>query len=382
VHLTGQRRALVLQYPSVGRSRLFGLESTVIYPRQTTLARRALLRGLALLAYPVMSAAPSPVSAQSGDAPVPITLPLDDGPHDAYIEWWYFTGHLFTESGERYGFEFVVFTGERGGLPGYVSHFAITDNALNAFSFDQRLAFVTPATTDGFSDGFDLIVGSWSMKGSGGRDALQASMDGYAIDLIVEAMKPPALHDGDGYIDYSAGEASYYYSRTRMDVRGELTTAGGAAAVTGQAWFDHQWGRFSTFEEGGWDWFAVQLDDGSDVMLYLITAPDGSLRVVDGSIVDPDGVLTVLDQGDFTVESTGSWTSERTGISYPSGWNVQAPGAELILEITPSLLDQELDTRATTGVIYWEGEVIVEGTRAGDPVAGLGYVELTGYADR
>jgi predicted secreted hydrolase len=150
--------------------------------------------------------------------------------------------------------------------------------------------------------------------------------------------------------------------------------------VIGSAWMDHQWGDFATYQDGGWDWFAVQLDDGTDVMLYLIRDADGDPLRVDGSIVDPEGELTVLGAGDFTTTVMGSWTSRATGTTYPSGWELEIPGQDLTLTVTPSLLDQELDTRRTPGVIYWEGEAVIEGVYGADPVDGLAYVELTGYA--
>ena len=143
---------------------------------------------------------------------------------------------------------------------------------------------------------------------------------------------------------------------------------------------DHQWGDFATYQDGGWDWFSIQLDDNTDVMLYLIRDGSGETLRVDGSIVAPDGVLTTLWEGDFEVEAVGKWTSPATGTTYPQSWSIEIPGHNLALSLAPSLPDQELDTRATTGVIYWEGEVVVAGTHRGHPVSGYGYVKLTGYA--
>lgn len=318
------------------------------------------------------------------DAPVPVSFPRDDGPHSAFIEWWYYTGHLFTETGDRYGFEFVVFKGERNGMPlGYASHFAIADNPRGRFVYDERIAPIDPAASASSEDAvFDLQVGDWRMWGGDGDDRLLASMTGYAMALRLSPEKSPALHDGDGYIDYGDGQASYYYSRTRMSVAGSLAVDGVTLPVTGDAWMDHQWGDFNTFEDGGWDWFSLQLDDGSDLMLYVITTADGAPRIVDGSLVAPDSTLTVLDGGDFTIETTGTWTSPHSGVTYPSGWIVSLSAEQLEVTVTPSLPDQELDTTASTGVVYWEGEVTVTGTRAGAPISGLGYVELTGYANR
>jgi predicted secreted hydrolase len=334
-----------------------------------------LLLFLMLLPPPAALARGTPLPAGT---PIPIEFPRDDGVHDSSIEWWYFTGHLFTAEQERYGFEFVIFRARNGGLEGYVSHFAVTDNPRGEFHYDQRIDGANGVAGDAAA--LDLNLDGWTMRGENGAFALAADMPGYAIDLDVATTKPPALHDGDGYIEYGDGTASYYYSWTRLDVQGTLDRGNGPESVTGEAWMDHQWGDFQTFQDGGWDWFALQLEDGTDVMLYLIRNLEGEVLLVDGSIVAPDGGLTVLREGDFTVTATGEWTSPHTGTVYPSGWEIAIPAHELALTVTPSLPDQELDSRPTTGVIYWEGEALVSGTSRGEPVAGLGYVELTGYA--
>jgi predicted secreted hydrolase len=349
------------------------------------LARRSAVMGrllacLMLLSISAPTAAAIHLQATpiASDAPVPITFPLDDGPHDANVEWWYFTGHLFTEEGDRYGFEYVTFRARDGNLVGYASHFAITDNPRQQFHFDQRLR--AAAGVAGDAAVLDLDLSGWTMRGGGGQFALAADMPDYAMRLDVETTKSAALHDGDGYIDYGNGTASYYYSWTRMDVTGALDLGQGWQRVSGEAWMDHQWGDFATYQEGGWDWFSVQLEDGTDVMLYLIRGADGNTLRVDGSIVSRDGEFSVLGEGDFAITADGQWASPGTGTTYPSGWTITVPEDELEMKITPSLLDQELDTRATTGVIYWEGEVVVAATHRGRPVAGYGYTELTGYA--
>ena len=346
----------------------------------TTLAGAGLLpfapvrTGEAAQATPFAEATPG-----LNDAPVAVAFPADDAAHQAAVEWWYYTGHLFAADGRRFGFEQVVFKGARAGTVGYASHAAITDAGAGTFTYDQRLAGAETAQP---GPGFNLVIGDWAMRGEGGHDRLRMTLPGYAMAVSVTGAKPPTLHDGDGYIPYGNGQASYYYSRTRMAVEGILNVAGEPSRVTGEAWMDHQWGDFDTFSGGGWDWYSVQLDDGTDLMLYLINAPDGSPVIIDGSLVAPDGALTILDGDDFTVSATGDWTSVATGITYPSGWEVALPAEELTLALSPTILDQELDTTTTTGVIYWEGEVTVEGERAGASIGGLGYVELTGYGDR
>jgi predicted secreted hydrolase len=345
-------------------------------PRLVALGR--LLTCLALVALSAPATVASQGTPSASDAPVPIEFPRDDGPHDSTIEWWYFTGHLFTEEGERYGFEYVTFRARDGNLEGYVSHFAVTDNPNGRFNFDQRIQGA--AGVAGAAAPLDVDVSGWTMRGGGGEFDLAASMPGYAVRLAATTTKAAALHDGDGYINYGNGTASYYYSWTRLTVSGTLDLGQGPLPVTGEAWMDHQWGDFATFEEGGWDWFAVQLEDGTDVMLYLIRDAEGEALRVDGSIVSPTGELSVLGAGDFLVNAEGEWTSPTTGATYPSRWTIEVPDHDLIMRVSPSLPDQELDTRATTGVIYWEGEAVVEAMFRGQPIGGYGYVELTGYA--
>jgi predicted secreted hydrolase len=327
--------------------------------------------------------APAPARAESPDANVlvgePILFPQDSGIHaDAATEWWYYTGHLFTEADEKYGFEYVIFRAKRGDLEGFVSHFALTDNPAGRFTFAQQI--VGPEGVVGNEAALDLDINGWTMTGAGGNDRLFATMDGYGINFRLEPGKPAAMHRGSGFIDYGNGTFSYYYSRTRMPLVGVLRVGEQNLRVTGAGWMDHQWGNFTTFEDGGWDWYAVQLDDDHEMMLYIVHDGKGTPLIVDGSIVEPDGEVIVLDADDFTVETTGSWTSPETGVTWPQGWNLRIASEEIDIAVEPTMPNQELDTRYSTGIIYWEGQSTVSGTRQGSPIGGNAYVELTGYA--
>jgi predicted secreted hydrolase len=165
-----------------------------------------------------------------------------------------------------------------------------------------------------------------------------------------------------------------------MTADGTLTLDGQTMAVDGTAWFDHQWGDFISVGGGGWDWFAVNLDDGTDISLSLVRDADGSYPLVYGTLVDPDGTVRHLDGSDFTVEVTDRWRSPTTGADYPAGWVIDIPAEDLSIELTPTVADQELDTRPTTGVIYWEGSQVVSARRGTQRLGGEAYVELTGYA--
>jgi predicted secreted hydrolase len=334
---------------------------------------------------------PSSASPSAVDDPVPVTLPADDAPHRRLTEWWYYTGHLRDDAGRRWGFEFVVFRAERGQLPvAWASHLAFTDERDGMFVYDQRSEVGGTADRSAGADaGFDFALttptvdgttAAWEMRGSDGSDHLTAAIDGGpGLELALETERSPVLHDHDGWVDFGPAGGSYYYSRTRMTARGAIEIDGRRRPVDGIAWFDHQWGDFISVGGSGWDWFAVNLDDGTDLTLSLVRDADGSTSLVYGTLVGADGRSRHLARDAFRVTATGEWTSPRTRARYPAGWLIEVPGEALRIDLRPTLADQELDTRASTGVVYWEGSQVVNATRAGSPVGGEGYVELTGY---
>jgi putative drug exporter of the RND superfamily len=349
--------------------------------------------------------APSATPTRPPD-PQPVQLPADEAPHDRLTEWWYYTGHLRTADERRFGFEFVIFRAERGSFPvTWASHLALTDEDGDRFMYDQRSEIgpqVDRGGLAGTAAGFDLsitgtdplseIIGlgngataapgqtPWRMRGLLGRDQLTAAGTDFGLDLQLTATREqPVLHDGDGWVEFGPAGGSYYYSWPRMDATGTLVVDGQALAVDGSAWFDHQWGDFIAVGAGGWDWFAVNLDDGTDLTISQVRDADGSYPLIYGTLVEPGGDVRHLDADDLTVAITAHWTSPHTGTTYPAGWRIELPADELAIELTPTVADQELDTRPTTGVVYWEGSQVVRATRAGEPIGGDAYVELTGY---
>jgi len=355
--------------------------------------------------HPVVTPVPSTMTRPPD--PRPIELPRDDGPHDRLTEWWYYTGHLKAADGRRFGFEFVVFRAERGGFPvSWASHLALTDETGGTFHYAQRSEIgpqVDARTPDHPDEAFAFAIRGdptdpaatrvpWSMAGGGGSDALRAfagpdevsgdAVDGFGISLALTARKPAVFHDGNGWIDFGPAGGSYYVSRTDMAATGTVTLGGSVLAVEGTAWFDHQWGDFISVGGGGWDWFAVNLEDGIDVMLSEVRAADGSYPLVYGTVVDAAGVGRTIGPQDLSVTVTSSWTSPITGTTYPAGWVLTLPAQDLVVRLRPTVPQQELDTRSTTGVVYWEGSQVVTATRGGRPLGGEAYVELTGYAGR
>ena len=346
------------------------------------MTRRAPLLALSIVLAVLIAAcgedvtplASAPTPSPSERTFPPIDLPADEAPHDNLSEWWYFTGRLTTSDRRTLGFEFVIFQGVRGGgPPAYAAHFAITDPAGERVVFDERTSL---GLSQGPPDDLDLCVDGWRLAFDGERFTVDADMPGYAVNLTLDPAYRAVEHHG-GLLDFGALGWSYYYSYPRLNVVGRLADAGGEVGVSGTAWFDHQWGDFISASSGGWDWMSLRFDDGRDLMLTEIWDERRQL-VLAYATLSGRGLPLHLTGDDFTTIPLAIWMSPRTFTTYPSAWRVLIPVLGLDVIVQPVLADQELDTRNSTGSIYWEGLVdIIEGGRT----VGYGYVELTGYAD-
>ena len=321
----------------------------------------------------------------------PVHFPQDEGAHNNLTEWWYYTGHLNATdaSGKEhhYGFELVFFQALRSDLPAiYPAHFAISDITRNEFHYDQRrITDYNGSIPDGKSTkGIDVHVGGWSAQGLNGHDHLVAQMKDYAIKLDLAGTKPATLHNGNGLITYGLGGFSYYYSRTRMAIGGTLLDHGQQLRVTGQAWMDHQWGNFLTLGGGGWDWYSIQLNTNTEMMLYFIRDATGAVLSTYIGYIDANGKDTVIPASALRATVLDKWTSPTTGITYPSGWRLEVndPHLKASLVVKPALKNQELVVSCTTGNIYWEGAVNIDGQMNSQSITGEGYVELTGYTKK
>ncbi|HYB00257.1 MAG TPA: lipocalin-like domain-containing protein [Ktedonobacteraceae bacterium] len=330
------------------------------------------------------------VSVEPTATPLPpIHFPQDEAPHRDLTEWWYYTGHMNAtmQGGQvhHYGFELVFFQVLRGDLPPvYAAHFAISDVTRGEFHFDQRRLIEPNAIIpDGTStSGIDIHIDDWSIKGINGSDQLVAKMNNYALRIHLEGLKPATLHNGNGLITYGLGGFSYYYSRTRMSLSGVLIDHNQSFDVNGEAWMDHQWGNFLTMSGGGWDWFSVQLDNDTEMMLYLIRDSTGKIISSYIGYIGAQAESILLPGSALVVTVLNHWKSPVTGADYPSGWRLEItdPKVRALLVLLPELKDQELVVYQSTGNSYWEGAVSVQGQSAGQVVRGEGYVELTGYA--
>ncbi len=331
------------------------------------------------------------------DRPREFVFPRDHGPHPQYAtEWWYYTGNLDSADGRHYGYQLTFFRyglapeGPRrasawGATSLYMAHLALTDVAGGKFyafeRFSRGAAGLAGATGE---PAFRVWLDDWSASGAGPQALpmrLSAADGPVAIDLTLDSRRAVVLQGPGGVSQKSAtpGNASYYYSFTRMETSGTITIDGQATAVQGQSWLDREFGT-SALEPGalGWDWFAVQLADGGELMYAQVRGEGGRPLFRLGKLIQPDGGTRQLEGEEVLLETLGSWTSQRSGATYPSGWRLRVPGEQLDLRLTPYLEDQEL----TLAVVYWEGAVRVEGSVAGRPVRGNAYVELTGYDEQ
>ena len=324
-------------------------------------------------------------------------FPRDHASHPEYrVEWWYYTGHL-DGAGRRFGYQVTFF---RVGLdraraasrsawaPHTVlfAHLALTDERGRRFRFDERIQRPALGMAGADTASYRVWVDDWSAEllADGRRHRLRANAADFGVTLELEPLDPPVVHGRDGLSRKSAepGNASHYYSLARMATRGVIRVAGESLAVGGSSWMDHEFGSSQLDSaQVGWDWLSLQLEGGEELMVYRLRRRDGSDEPFSsGTWVARDGRATHLPRAAFTLDASGRWKSPRSGAAYPRTWRVRVPSLGLDLETVPTVDDQELVTRSTGGVVYWEGSVRVAGTLAGRATSGRGYVEMTGYA--
>jgi predicted secreted hydrolase len=325
----------------------------------------------------------------------PLVFPQDHGAHPDFLtEWWYYTGNLADETGRRYGYQLTFFRralqppaettprlSDWAASQAYMAHFAITAANQGDHRSAEKLARGAAGLAGAQSAPFGVWLEDWQVQElEPGVYSLKAAHEGAAIDLVLRDRMSPVLHGEAGYSQKGPdpGDASYYYSLTDLTTNGQLSLDGKIYLVSGSSWMDHEFST-SALSPGqvGWDWFSIQLDDGRQLMFFQMRRDDGSIDPFSsGTLVYPDGSTRPLSAADFTIQPLDTWKSPRSGGVYPSGWQVNLPGENLLLRITPLLRDQELNLTYD----YWEGAVQVESLSSSQPLSGFGYVELTGYA--
>ena len=336
--------------------------------------------------------------ADSGYARVnesrPFSFPGDHASHPEYrSEWWYFTGNLASEEGHQYGFELTFFRfalapavverrSEWGTNQAWMAHLSLTDENQNRFVATERFSREALGLAGSTLGPFKLHIEDWSAE-SGGSELfplrLRAADEDGEIDLTLVPLKGPVAQGEDGFDRKGPedGNASHYYSFTRLRTEGQFRVGDQEVSVTGLSWMDREWGTSALSDDlDGWDWFSLQLSDGRDLMYYRLRTSDGETSPFSGgSIVDTEGNRTALAADDVSLQILDYWQSDVTGSRYPVSWSLSIPKWQLGLEVRPLIQHQELDL----AVRYWEGAIIAEGTELSPDVNGRGYLELTGY---
>ena len=331
--------------------------------------------------------------------PREFVFPADHGSHSEFrTEWWYFTGNLATAEGRHFGFELTFFryalapatsSARQAGTSAWradqvwMAHFAITDTEGRRFRARERLTRQALGLAGATAEPLRIWVEDWVATGEARADGLRVRLaardDVIGLSLSLSSTVPHVAQ-GDRGLDVKgggSGNASHYYSVPRLAADGEVTVGGETFTVTGLAWLDREWST-SSLEPGtvGWDWFALHLSNGSNLMFYrLRTAAGDASPYSGGTLVSADGMRTRLQAEDVTLTIQGQWTSRTTGVRYPVGWRLAVPRSGIDLEIRPYLEDQEL----ALSVRYWEGAVHADGRGPEGPLTAEGYLELAGY---
>lgn len=329
------------------------------------------------------------------EGPMAFEFPKDQGAHnDFQTEWWYYTGNLATESGRRFGYQLTFFRraiispsvrtdrlSEWGVEQVYLAHFAMTDVQNNRFYASEKVGRGAAGLAGALGEpAYEVWLDDWRVVQVAENEYLmQAKTEQGAIELRLQNLKGEILQGDRGYSrkGEEVGNASYYISQTRLKTSGEIRLSGERFEVNGLSWMDHEFSTSALGEDQvGWDWFALQLNNDMEIMLFTLRKDDGSIdRFSSATLILPDGQTQLFLSDEFTVEVRDRWKSTKTGAVYPSEWVIRIPAVGLILNVQPLISEQEL----TLSYVYWEGAVFTEGSIGNQIVGGYGYVELTGY---
>ena len=354
-----------------------------------------------LAALLMLSLLPAVASAQyrAASPGYRYSFPRDHFNHpDFQTEWWYYTGHVKSASGQAFGFQVTFFRqavqrNQAQDSPWviedlYLAHLALSDLSGQRFYHSERLNRAGPGIAGVSEEAGRIWNGNWQVLWSGGRQTLEAVADQWSLRLTLETRKPPAIHGLQGVSQKAQGpgQASHYISLTRLSAAGTITLNGKAHAVEGTAWMDHEFFTHPLApEQVGWDWLSLQLDDQTELMLFRLRRQDGSFDPYSaGTYVDSSGQSKHLSARDFTLRPlmqrpADAWASPSSGATYPIRWQVTVPSLALELEVTTRLPQQEMITTSRLAPNYWEGAIQVAGRRSGSPISGAGYLEMTGY---
>lgn len=345
----------------------------------------------------LISTLPDPVDTsgfEQATDPTFLSFPDAFGPHEAFqTEWWYYTGNVQTIEGERFGYQLTFF--RRSLIPhlsneedesslrttqAYMAHLAITDATRVQHYQAERFQRGTGGVAGAQASPYEVWLDNWVVEEVGNGiyklKAEEMTLDGHELrlDFTLTAMKPPVLHGNNGLSQkgQEVGNATYYYSQTRLETYGEIKIDSQSYTVTGFSWKDHEFGTTALGENIiGWDWYSFQLEDGTELMLYKLRNEDGTIAPTsNGTIVYEDGTAKPINWSEVEIAVTNQWESPHSSGIYPSQWEIQIPSESIDITVVPLIADQEM----TNSTIYWEGGVQISGSHTG-----YGYVELTGY---
>lgn len=317
-----------------------------------------------------------------------LDFPRDHGAHPEFrTEWWYITGWVSEPGGRELGIQITFFRNrpllqEANPSPFaprqlLFAHAAIADAKERRLLHDQRAARAGLGLAAASERTTDVRLDDWSLILAGETYRSQIVARAFEMDLRFVATQPPLLQGEAGFSRKGERpeQASFYYSRPHLQTEGSLVLGGKRMTVRGLSWLDHEWSSTILDERAaGWDWIGINLRDGGALMAFRIRARDGAVLYAGGGLRDAQGNVQRLSPGEVTFETQRTWRSPRTNVEYPVAMHVRA--GKLELELQPLMDDQELDSRASTGTIYWEGAVRAF---SGGRQVGRGYLELTGY---
>lgn len=322
-------------------------------------------------------------------------FPRDYFDHPEYqTEWWYTTGNLKAADGRAFGFELTFFRqgvsrDEKRNNPWevkdfYLAHLALSDLDGGHFYHAERANRAGPGIAGASAGDGKVWNGNWSASWKGGGQELIAQSEDFKFQLALKSEKPPVIHGESGVSQKAegAGRASHYFSQTRLATSGTIEIKGKEYAVSGLSWMDHEFfTRQLEAEQTGWDWFSIQLEDKTELMLFEIRRKDGTIDTHSaGTYVDASGRASHLRWGDFSLQPEGTkWKSPVSGASYPIQWKITVPKLEISLNARTKLAQQELNGKTKIAPNYWEGAMEFSGARGNTPLRGCGYLEMTGY---
>ena len=334
---------------------------------------------------------PPPAAPEPTPSPRALSLPGDDAPHESPIEWWYYNGHLESEDGREFSFHYVVFRSfnESTGKSAEYVQMGIADvvDLEHRHHRSTTVSGVTESTAVGSGSLVDIDLGEFRLQIDHEGDHKifggSATAENF-LELRLGSTEQAMLHKGIGWMDWPFGW-TYYYSYPRMQTNGTVVFDGQRLDVSGEVWFDHQWGDFFVVgKPAGWQWFAIHLDNGDSLMISEVRGADGDVIGVDGTLMRPDEAQKTLegDGGAIGIEVLDHWLSPHTGGNYPSGWRIVLPEEGLDMVLEPVIDDQEIPAIpfGNQAAAYWEGRADAFDYETGERI-GKSFVELSGYVD-